>query len=423
MIPGIKIAGFPRKFLLGPGVLGASGKIIKAAIKKPLVVGGRRATAAAEKAGLFAALEKEGIPYVKELFGQPEYGPECCEPEINRLTKIGQENGCDGVIAIGGGKVIDAGKAVALNLGGNSVIVPTIAATDAPTSALSVIYTTDHVFQAYWFQDWNPAAVIVDSKVIAEAPARYLAGGMGDAFSKKYEGLACVRTGSKNLLVKPDWIGGSTDLTAMMAEEQYRRLLKYGELAMDAVRAHAVTPALEAIIETNILWSGIAFESTGLAAAHSVHNGLTALEHHIPEEKRPIHGELVAFGAMCEMVMEDWPKEEIIENFVWLHKVGLPINFREIGFKEGEPTDEDLWKAAEKACAAAETIQTEFFMTYGAAAEQMGAYKLLVNGPELVFYAMKHVDQIGQRIAQQVPRVPYEAKWVPYDAFIKKSRW
>ncbi len=50
------------------------------------------------------------------------------------------------------------------------VIAPTIASTDAPTSALSVIYTEDGAFEKYIFYSKNPELVLVDTKVIAGAP-------------------------------------------------------------------------------------------------------------------------------------------------------------------------------------------------------------------------------------------------------------
>jgi len=38
-----------------------------------------------------------------------------------------------------------------------------------------------------------------------------------------------------------------------------------------------------------------------------------------------------------------------------------------------------------------------------------------VDPVEHIFYSMKAADEMGKRIASQVPRVPYEAVWTPYD--------
>jgi glycerol dehydrogenase len=418
MLPGFKMAMFPRRYLQGSNAIKYIGKISKIYMKKALVIGGKRALKSAEEAGLKDFL-KDSLDFHIAEFGMPPYGPESCEPEIERLKKIAEENNCDGIISIGGGKVIDTGKAVANKINGEVVVFPTIAANDAPTSALSVIYTPEHVFKEYWFFNVNPAAVIVDSKIIANAPARYLAGGMGDAATKKFEAAACIRSGSKNLNVMPEWIAGSTDFTFSIANGQYDRLLEYGELAMDSVRAKAVTPALEAIIETNILWSGIAFESSGLAAAHAIHDGFTIAENLIPEEFRPIHGELTNFGALVEMAMEDYSKDTIINHMIWSHNVGLPINLKELGFNKKDLTDEIIWKIAEKATSEGETFHTEFFLTQGA--KEIGTYKNIVDPKELVFYSIKYIDSLGERIGEKYPRTAYDKSWVPYDAFMKKK--
>ncbi len=62
-------------------------------------------------------------------------------------------------------------------------IAPTIASTDAPCSALSVIYTDNGEFDRYLLLPNNPDRVIVDTNIVAGAPARLLAAGIGDALS------------------------------------------------------------------------------------------------------------------------------------------------------------------------------------------------------------------------------------------------
>ena len=384
-----KVFGAPMRYYQGPGILATlTPKLIKGwGFKKPLIFSGKRTKAALERVGFFKALEAEGIKYRFEGFGEGQpWGPECCDEEIERLAKIGSQEGCDVVIAAGGGKALDTGKDVANKMGVDVFIVPTIAAQDAPTSALSVVYTAEHVFKRYDFFDRHPLAVIVDSKVIAEAPARFLACGIGDAFSKFFEVYDCYRSGANNCVVKPE--PGYTTLTAAnLSKLLYETLRTWGVEAMDSVEMNAVTPPLEAIIEANILLSGLAFESGGLSVAHAVYDGLTVVE----EKMHPyqFHGELVHFGTCTQVVLEGYPKDIIFEVFKFGHEVGLPETFEEIGLKG--ISDEDLWKVAE-ATAKDPMIKNVFY--------EIDAEK--------VFFAMKGADAIGRRISKIVPRRPYE---------------
>jgi len=84
-------------------------------------------------------------------------------------------------------------------------------------------------------------------------------------------------------------------------------LLEYGLAAKISGEAHAVTPALEHIVEANTLLSGLGFESGGLAAAHAIHNGFTVLEK-IHDQQ---HGEKVAFGTLASLFLTDKPGEII----------------------------------------------------------------------------------------------------------------
>jgi len=382
-----KIFTVPRRYVQGPGVLRTiAGKQIAIFGKKALVVGGRRSTAAAESAGLFKTLEEAGITYIRELFGG-----ECTKKEIARLAKIAKDNDCDVVISIGGGKVMDTGKIAAYDAGAEAVMIPTQVATNAAESAVSVVYTEEGVFEEYRFIDKNPALIVIDSEIIAKAPVRYLIAGIGDAASEKFEGEACYKTGAKNLVIAPEWVGYMTKLSLTLCQMAYENLRQYSEAAIEAVLRKVVTPALETIIETIVLWTGAGFECTGLAAAHSVHNGITAIEHLIPREKRPLHGELVNFGICTQLILEDRTRDEIVAHYKWSHGIGLPVTFEELGFPEGHPTDEELWKAAEKACAEGETIHNMPFDVT----------------PEMVFYSMKAADELGKKIAKAVPRPPY----------------
>ena len=61
------------------------------------------------------------------------------------------------------------------------------------------------------------------------------------------------------------------------------------------------------IVEAVLLMGALGFESTGLAAAHAIHNGFTVLE----ETHSISHGEKVAFGVLAMQVLENRPKADL----------------------------------------------------------------------------------------------------------------
>ena len=297
------------------------------------------------------------------------FNGECCMTEINRIIKIVEEAGSDVIIGIGGGKIHDTSKAVAYYTKKPVIIVPTIASTDAPCSALSVIYTDEGVFEKYLFLPSSPDMVMVDTDIVSKAPVRLLISGMGDALATYFEARACQRSEATSCA------GGNTTGAAMaLAELCFDTLMEEGVKAKIALEAGVCTPAVEKIIEANTLLSGIGFESAGLAGAHAIHNGLTVLEecHHM------YHGEKVAFGTLAQLVLENVPHEELEEIIMWCIEVGLPVTLEELG--AGNVTDEQLMEVATTACAENDTLHNMPFEVT----------------PETVFAAIKAADAYGK---------------------------
>lgn len=276
------------------------------------------------------------------------FGGECCDEEIKKLKDIAEESGSELVVGIGGGKTLDTAKALAYELEVPVCVVPTIASTDAPCSALSVIYTLEGKFKRYLKLPKNPDLVLVDTKVIANAPVRFLVSGMGDALATWFEAESCKIKYAKNMA------GGFTSITAYtLAKVCYETVLEYGIAAKVSCEAHVVTAALEHIVEANILLSGLGFESGGLAAAHAIHDGLTILE----ETHSYYHGEKVAVGTLASLFFTDKPKKLIDEVFSFCEAIGLPTTLADIGLSN--VSDQKLMKVAEAACAEDETIHNE----------------------------------------------------------------
>ncbi|MEN6625046.1 MAG: glycerol dehydrogenase [Candidatus Sumerlaeia bacterium] len=354
-------AVFPGKYIQGVGAMGELPGLIDLLGKQGLVLA---SPSVRDKVlpGCGVELKAHGIPV--ELFRG-----ECCEKELGRVAAIVAQQRVDVLIGMGGGKTIDTAKIVADRARIPVVIIPTIASTDAPTSGCAVCYTPDGVFEAIHYQKSNPAAVLVDVGIIATAPARFLVAGMGDALSTWFEARSCERTQSMN-----ECGGHSTGAGLAIARLCYETLLGHGVAARIACERHLVTPALEHIVEANILLSGVGFESGGLAAAHAIHNGLTAL----PQTHAFYHGEKVAFGVLAGLQLADASAEETDTVFSFCEDVGLPTTLADLGLAEAGR--EELMTAAEKTCAAKESVHHE-------AGEVT---------PERVLSAMLVADAMGQ---------------------------
>lgn len=339
-----KVIMAPGRYIQGSGELSKIKDHISAFGDSFFVIGSDRCINQT-KATLEASFEGSGCKLVYERFNR-----ECSNNEINRLRKICNENGCNVIIGMGGGKAFDTAKAVAYYEGLPVIIVPTIAATDAPCSALSVVYTDEGVFESYLVLPKNPEVVLVDTDIVAKAPARLLVSGMGDALATWFEARACTESNASNMSGCK-----STKGAVALAKLCYDTLISDGFKAKLACEGNVCTKAVEDIIEANTYLSGVGFESGGLAAAHAIHNGFTVLEdcHHL------YHGEKVAFGTVTQLILENRSMEEIEEVINFCMSVGLPTTLEDMGITD--INEADLMKVAEASTAPGETIYNEPF--------------------------------------------------------------
>ena len=357
-----KKAVFPGKYIQGVGAIGELPALIDLLGKQGLILA---SPSVKEK-----VLPECRIDWRTHAIDIELFRGECCEDELARVSAVVTQKHVDVIVGMGGGKTIDTAKIVADRMGLPVIIIPTIASTDAPCSGCAVLYSKDGIFDSILYQKSNPAVVLVDVGIIAAAPTRFLVAGMGDALSTWFEARSCERTQSAN-----ECGGYSTRVGLHIAKLCYETLLAYGVAAKVASEKHIVTPALEHIVEANILLSGIGFESAGLAAAHSIQNGLTALA----ETHSFYHGEKVAFGVLAGLQLTDASTDESTAVFSFCEDVGLPTTLADIGL--GNADREKLMDAAEKACAPGESIHHEAGLIT----------------PEKILNALIVTDAIGRR--------------------------
>ena len=329
----------PKKFIIGKGLLAQMHEYVSDFGDNAFIIADEFILGRIEDEAQ-TELKLQGITSRVERFNY-----ECCEAEIQRLASLAEQADTKVIVGVGGGKTLDTAKAVAFYRKLPVILYPTLASTDAPCTALSVIYTETGEFERYLFLPQNPDAVIADTSIIAAAPARFFAAGIGDALATYFEARACYQADGVNLVLKKP---SRTGLG--LAELCYQLLSENVAAAMDAVNNQIVTPALEQTIEATIYLSGVGAEAGGLAAAHAVNNGMSA----VAELHGAQHGEKVVFGLLTQLVLENAPQNEIDNVIRIIKTAGLPLTLADMGLKHFR--EEEWRKVAEIACAEGDTM-------------------------------------------------------------------
>lgn len=336
-------ARFPGRYLQGAGSLSRLGEEIALFGQRALLIVDR---------GIYSRYVEPLSRSCQSLttFVLEQHGGDCTEAEIDRLRQIAAAQGVEVVVGVGGGKTLDTAKAVAWHQTCASIIVPTIAASDAPCSALAVVYHPDGSVAYDLFLPRNPDLVLVDTALIAQAPPRFLVAGMGDALATFYEAEACHQSHAKNSF----GVNG-LPIAWALARQCLETLFDYGVTALEECRQQQAGESLERIVEANILLSGLGFESGGVAAAHAIHHGLCEL--HATHDY--LHGEKVALGVLAELKLQQAEESVYRKVFNFCQSVGLPTSLAQLGIIE--PTEAELLQIAQRACREGEIIYNEPF--------------------------------------------------------------
>ncbi|GED09950.1 glycerol dehydrogenase [Cellulosimicrobium cellulans] len=355
----------PLRYVQARGALTRLGEFVRPVGTKPLLVADDVVWGIVQDT-VAVSFQEQDLPRHRTGFGTY-----ATAAEVDRLAREIDELGADVIVGIGGGSTIDAVKAAGHLRGIRWVSVPTVASTDAPCSALSVIYTEDGAFEEYRFFPHNPDLVLVDTGLVANAPVKFLVAGVGDALATWIEARAVAEANASTMAGGLPLVTGTA-----LAQLSWDILWENALPAIDAVENHLVTPAVEKVVEANTLLSGLGFESGGLAAAHAIHNGLTAA----PQTHGLTHGQKVNIGSVTQLVLEGAPTEEIEEFVRFTTRVGLPNTLTEIGLTTADV--HDLTRVAEAATVEGETIH---------------AMPFPVRVPELVD-ALRSIEGFSRRV-------------------------
>ncbi len=267
---------------------------------------------------------------------------DCCYEDLERIENTILKNNCDSIIAIGGGKVLDAGKFLANFLSIPAITIPLSASTCAGWTALSNIYSKDGQFIKDIELKSCPKILVLDHGFIKTAPKRTLASGIADALAKWYESSL---TSSK---VEDGLVQQAIQISRVLRDQ----LLIDGESAYENQSLQNVSwcNVIEGCALTAGLIGGIGGEKCRTAAAHAIHNAITQ----IISTHKPLHGEIVGVGILLQLRLEETKNNNKLANqsikqlMVLMKKLNLPTTIAELGINVFE--NNNLQKIAEFTC-------------------------------------------------------------------------
>ncbi|QKJ86874.1 glycerol dehydrogenase [Paramixta manurensis] len=306
---------FPAQVLRGGGVLNQLGAVCATLGKRPFVLGGQQALAAVAEP-LAQQLRAAGLTQT----AQEWYGGECTPVQIERLAQMATESRSDVIIAVGGGKALDTGKAVAFHANLPVITVPTIAATCAAVTPLSIRYREDGHFLDLYHLPVAPAAVMIDSALLARSPIRWLAAGLGDTLAKWYEFRAIYQGDAAN---------GFAASSKANSEICYQLISSHAAAACQAIIDQRATPEFEQALDAIFLFAGLtSLMSSGAhaAAAHALYEGFTVCD----KTRAFGHGLLVGYGNLCLLALEQRSDEELQQAIELARACSVPLNLAAI---------------------------------------------------------------------------------------------
>lgn len=309
-------------------------KLLARGIQRALIVTGNKSWEAIENVW-------PAMPQIE--VNKYTYSGECSFSEIEKVVQVSET--FDAIIGVGGGKVIDLAKAAANELHKPVIAIPTLASNCAPWTPLSVLYDDTGAFIRYDVYPVTTSLLLVDPEILLHAPKDLFIAGIGDTIAKWYEADVQLRTITEKTVPM---------MISYEAAKQCKELLLiHSTHALEAVDTGILNDAFIKVVETMFMYAGMVggygdhYGRT--AGAHSIHNGLTALE----ASHELLHGVKVAYGICVQLMLENRP-EEILALKTFYEELGLPQTLADMGLQY--ITDEQMQAVAKKATLPSESI-------------------------------------------------------------------
>jgi glycerol dehydrogenase len=277
----------PKEYVNQPDILIEAGNYIRKYGKKILLIGSEKSIESVKRQ-LFPSLEQADVSFRLEYFkGYPT------QEKVNSYVSVYGKT-IDAVAGIGGGRVIDTAKALGNRLHIPVITVPTIAATCAAWAAISILYDNEGHFVEIFRNDFAPALVLADTRILINAPVRYTYAGVIDTFAKWYE---------INPYAEENVSDTHFQVIRSISRLAFRTLTENVPVALQEARKGIVSRAAIQTIDAIICLAGLAgsFNTAKLypGIAHTFYN----LSTQVVPAPQLLHGEKIAFGLLLQHVL------------------------------------------------------------------------------------------------------------------------
>ena len=277
----------PERYRAHPGALAELGEEVARYGRHVLVITGANASWHAVADELARSLEAWHVAFTRAaLAGYPSVA------EVRALDARAADEGADVIVGVGGGRALDAAKAVANECGLPIVTVPTVAATCAAWAARSILYTPEGTFDRIRWNRRGPVAVVADTDVLLAAPRRYLASGILDTLAKWYEFAP---------LLADDVTSVSADYTVAISKAAFDLLQAHGRTVYGGGGTAAER---QAVVDAVLFLAGTSGSAAGGAALRGFAHPVYFASTFYPAARRFLHGEKVAFGLAAQFVLQ-----------------------------------------------------------------------------------------------------------------------
>lgn len=229
----------------------------------------------------------------------------------------------DIVVAVGGAKCQDLVRAALHYVDRYKrpklVLCPTVLSSNASATGMSVIYdeTTGKMVD-FWNLAYMPECQIVDTEILIETPADTLVSGIGDQVASSIEALHTIKRIGEWKICDP--------LCISHHEAVLNVLRQYSTAAVQAMKERKVTKEFEWICHALTRFTGPQFAIQTAFFSHILDEALIT----IPRLRTKMHGKMVGYGIIPEMVLFHTPQEI----YPWVdlfEEIGIPVNLRQLG--------------------------------------------------------------------------------------------